>query len=193
MTSLHDAYVLNKVRGSALTLELDKLVKRSPKALAEQPVTAVIVALGSNYLAEYYLARAHAQLKQLGAVRLSSAFTNPDYTATPQLPKPDYTNQCAMIELTQPLILASLIQQLKEIEASCDRQRCGLSLSDEQQDYQSNQVTMDIDVLILKCMSEVAENEQIEQVHCQKSTWVILANRYPFKAHELKGLAQLWL
>ena len=151
-------------------MDVSKLEKCEPKRLQDQTVTAVILALGSNYKAEYYLPRIRKQLTVLGAVQLSTSFQNPDFTATLEQPKPDYTNQCVYLSLTDTMTLQRLQQMFKRLEGDCDRRR--------QADLTTiRQVTMDIDVLLIKLID-------IEE-------WTVMADRYPFKAHESAGIVEL--
>jgi len=141
----------------------------SAQAVAHQKVSAVILALGSNHDAKRYFDLTHQQLTKLGTVYSSSLLLNPDFTSTKTHPKPDYTNQCVYLALATALPFFELQEKLKKIEKDCNRKRsdnCAIAL-----------VTMDIDLLLIK--------KQAQQ------SWCMLANRYPFKAHELIGLAEL--
>ncbi|MER2164803.1 MAG: hypothetical protein ABS921_11815, partial [Psychrobacter alimentarius] len=97
------------------------LERREPEALQAQSVTAVMLALGSNYQAEMYLPVAREQLGALGQIQLSTAFQNPDFTATVEHPKPDYTNQCVYLSLQTPMTVQQLEQRFKQFEWECHR------------------------------------------------------------------------
>lgn len=153
-----------------LELDISKLKKCLPKALQAQSVTALILALGSNHQAEYYLARVRENLATLGKIQLSTAFQNPDFTATLNQPKPDYSNQGVYLMLTTPMSLQQLQQTFRRFESSCNRCR-------QTSPTALRQVTMDIDILLIRL--SVADE------------WIIMADRYPFKAHERAGIAEL--
>lgn len=161
-------------------LNLETLEKRAPEELQKQPVAAVLLALGSNYQAEKHLLRVRESLAALGEIELSIAFQNPDFTATPELPKPAYTNQCVYLILAAPLTLQQLQQRFKNFERDCHRQR----LTELQTPIK--QVTMDIDILLIKLVN--AENSLSRK---KLSEWIIMTDRYPFKAHEEAGLEEL--
>lgn len=160
-------------------LNLEDLKQCAPEQLQTHSVSAVLLALGSNYQAEKYLPRAREQLAALGEIQLSTAFQNPDFTATPELPKPDYTNQCVYLTLTSAMTLQQLQQTFKKIESDCGRQRCSESIKDP-----IKIVTMDIDILLIKLDDK--ENSLSKK-------WIIMADRYPFKAHERAGVEELIL
>lgn len=153
-----------------LELDLSNLKKCLPEALQAQSVTAVILALGSNHQAEYYLARVRENLATLGKIQLSTAFQNPDFTATVSQPKPDYSNQGVYLMLTSPMSLRQLQKNFKQFESNCDRCRQTAPTA-------TRQVTMDIDILLIK-LSDAAE-------------WIVMADRYPFKEHESAGVIEL--
>ncbi len=135
-----------------------------------QTVTAVVIALGSNHQAEQHLATIRKSLTELGETKLSTAYQNPDITATLAQPKPDYINQCAYLVLTLPTTLQQLQQLFKQFEDDCNRQR--------QADPNAlQQVTMDIDILLVRLEGD--------------SEWRVMAERYPFKAHEMAGVVEL--
>ena len=71
-------------------LSLETLKKQTPEQLQTQSVTAVLLALGSNYQAEHYLPLVRKDLAALGGIQLSTAFENPDFTSTEAQPKPDH-------------------------------------------------------------------------------------------------------
>lgn len=123
----------------------------------------LLIALGSNYQAEIFLNFARQQLATFGKGQFSSVFINPDYR-NPN--NPQYSNQCAIIFIEKKQLLAKIIQQLKLLEITCQRQK--------------NQplVTLDIDVLAIKI---------------EKSPhWQIIDKRYPFKPHEMIGINELF-
>ena len=160
-------------------LNLKDLKQCVPEQLQTHSVSAVLLALGSNYQTEKYLPRAREQLAALGEIQLSTAFQNPDFTATPELPKPDYTNQCVYLTLTSAMTLQQLQQTFKKIESDCGRQRCSESIKNP-----IKIVTMDIDILLIKLDDK--ENSLSKK-------WIIMADRYPFKAHERAGVEELIL
>ncbi len=151
-------------------LNIDRLKKQTLEQLQVQTVTAVVLALGSNHQAERHLASVRKNLTKLGKIKLSTAFQNPDLTATLNQPKPDYINQCVYLSLTSPITLQQLQQLSKQIECDCNRQR-------QVEKTAVTRVTMDIDILLVKL--NVA-NE-----------WIVIADRYPFKAHERAGMGEL--
>jgi 2-amino-4-hydroxy-6-hydroxymethyldihydropteridine diphosphokinase len=172
-----------------LGLNIDELKKCAPEALQAHTVTAASLALGSNHHAEYYLSRVRENLAKLGDVRLSTAFQNPDFTATLNQPKPDYTNQCVHLVLTAPMTLHQLQKLFKRLEGDCNRQRSLLTANNHKskellqaEPIPTRQVTMDIDILLVKL---AAKNDNSSE------EWVVMANRYPFKAHESAGIVEL--
>ncbi|WP_227679711.1 2-amino-4-hydroxy-6-hydroxymethyldihydropteridine diphosphokinase [Psychrobacter frigidicola] len=160
-----------------LPLELDaaKLKEIAPERLQGQSVAAVLLALGSNYQAKYYFPRVHKSLAALGEIQISTAFQNPDFTATLEHPKPDYTNQCVYLSLTDSMTLQQLQKIFKSFEGDCNRQR-------PIEPATIRQVTMDIDILLIKLDSK--------NNNCSDE-WMIMADRYPFKAHESAGIVEL--
>lgn len=149
---------------------IDRLTRQTFEQLQAQTVNAAIIALGSNHQADQHLATVHKKLAELGKIKLSTAYQNPDITATPAQPKPDYINQCVYITLNSSINLQQLQQRFKQFENDCNRQR--------QTDPNALQkVTMDIDILLIS----LEDN----------SEWRVMAERYPFKAHEVSGVVEL--
>ncbi|WP_227670821.1 2-amino-4-hydroxy-6-hydroxymethyldihydropteridine diphosphokinase [Psychrobacter proteolyticus] len=155
----------------------------APETVQAQPVVEVVLALGSNYQADKYLPLARQRLAALGEVRLSTAFQNPDFTATTQLPKPDYTNQCVHLTLTTPISLQQLQQIFKNLEGDCNRCR-------QTKPNQVRRVTMDIDILMIK-LANIENSLSKNLIFKSISDWIVMANRYPFKAHEEAGVREL--
>ncbi len=149
---------------------VDQLKRQTFEQLQAQIVNAVAISLGSNHQAEQHLATVRQSLAKLGEVKLSTAYQNPDITAILDQPKPDYINQCAYLVLTLPMTLQQLQQLFKQLENDCNRQR--------QADPNAlQQVTMDIDILLVRLESD--------------SEWRVMAERYPFEAHEMAGVERL--
>ena len=71
---------------TSVDLNLATLTQCEPETVQAQPVVEVVLALGSNYQADKYLPLARQRLAALGEVRLSTAFQNPDFTATLEQP-----------------------------------------------------------------------------------------------------------
>ena len=169
-------------------LSLETLKKQTPEQLQTQSVTAVLLALGSNYQAEHYLPLVRKDLAALGEIQLSTAFENPDFTSTEAQPKPDYTNQCVYLRLGEPMTLQQLQQVFKDLEGDCHRQR----LTEAQTPIKK--VTMDIDILLIETLlievvsdkNSLSSNKEFEE-----SNWIVMADRYPFKAHERAGIEEL--
>ena len=169
-------------------LSLETLKKQTPELLQTQSVTAVLLALGSNYQAEHYLPLVRkdlADLAALGEIQLSTAFENPDFTSTEAQPKPDYTNQCVYLLLTVPISLQQLQQIFKDLEGECHRQR----LTEAQTPIKK--VTMDIDILLIR--TALNKNSLSNKMSSKQiiSEWLIMVDRYPFKAHEKVGVEEL--
>ena len=163
----------------ALVDLFESLISCDPETLQAQPLKAVLLALGSNHDAQIHLPRVRERLTSIGAITLSTAFQNPDFTATIELPKPDYTNQCVHILLMSPMTLQQLQQIFKQFECDCNRQR----LTETQAPIKK--VTMDIDILLVKLDKDNSLSKNND------SEWIIMANRYPFKAHERAGIKEL--
>jgi 2-amino-4-hydroxy-6-hydroxymethyldihydropteridine diphosphokinase len=157
----------------------------APETVQAQPVVEVVLALGSNYQADKYLPLARQRLAALGAVRLSTAFQNPDFTATLEQPKPDYTNQCVHLTLTTPISLQQLHQTFRTLEGDCNRCR-------QNKPNQVRRVTMDIDILMVK-LANIENSLSKEPTSQLMSDWIVMADRYPFKAHEEAGVKELIL
>ena len=170
---------------TSVDLNLATFTQCAPETVQAHPVVEVVLALGSNYQADKYLPIARQRLAALGEVRLSTAFQNPDFTATTQLPKPDYTNQCVHLTLTTPMSLQQLQQTFKTLEGDCNRCR-------QTEPNQIRRVTIDIDILLIKLSKE---NNSLSKKLVSKpmSDWIIMADRYPFKAHEEAGVEELIL
>ena len=169
-------------------LSLETLKKQTPEQLQTQSVTAVLLALGSNYQAKHYLPLVRKDLAALGEIQLSTAFENPDFTSTEAQPKPDYTNQCVYLRLVEPMTLQQLQQVFKDLEGDCHRQR----LTEAQTPIKK--VTMDIDILLIETLliGVVSdENSLSKNKDFEESNWIIMADRYPFKAHERAGVEEL--
>ena len=166
-------------------LNLDGLKKYTPEQLQTQSVSAVLLALGSNYQAEKHLPRVREKLSALGEIQLSTAFQNPDFTATAKLPKPDYTNQCVYLVLSTPINLQLLQQMFKNFESDCHRQRL------TETHPAIKKVTIDIDILLIKTTinkNSLSNNSLSESIICE---WVIMKDRFPFKTHEKAGIEEL--
>ena len=164
-------------------LSLETLKKQTPELLQTQSVTAVLLALGSNYQAEHYLPLVRKDLAALGGIQLSTAFENPDFTSTEAQPKPDYTNQCVYLRLVEPMTLQQLQQVFKDLEGDCHRQR----LTEAQTPIKK--VTMDIDILLIETF--INKNSLSSNKNFEESNWIVMADRYPFKAHERAGIEEL--
>lgn len=186
----------NMMQDKSLSIDIATSNQYEPKYLQAQMVTAVILALGSNHRAAAYLSRVREKLATLGKLECSAAFENLDFTATKEQPKPNYTNQCVYLELDSGISLQQLQQLFKSFEGECHRVRESASIlpalsegSLAQTELSQvvlppsawRQVTMDIDILLIK--SE--DNESND------SCWIIMADRYPFKAHENAGITAL--
>lgn len=168
---------------TSVDLNLAMLTQCAPETVQARPVVELVLALGSNYQANKYLPLARQRLAALGEVRLSTAFQNPDFTATIQLPKPDYTNQCVHLTLTTPMHLQQLQQLFKNLEGDCNRCR-------QTKPNQVRRVTMDIDILMIKLADK--ENSLSKYSTFKSiSDWIVMADRYPFKAHEEAGVREL--
>ena len=168
-----------------MDLNLATLTQCAPETVQAHPVIELVLALGSNYQADKYLPLARQQLAALGEVRLSTAFQNPDFTATTQLPKPDYTNQCVHLALTTPVSLQQLQQTFRTLEGDCHRCR-------QTEPNQVRRVTMDIDILMIK-LADKENSLSEESISKSMSDWIVMADRYPFKAHEEAGVEELIL
>ena len=170
---------------TSVDLNLEMLTQCAPETVQAHPVVELVLALGSNYQADKYLPLARQRLAALGEVRLSTAFQNPDFTATLEQPKPDYTNQCVHLALTTPVSLQLLQQTFRTLESDCHRCR-------QTKPNQVRRVTMDIDILMIK-MADKKNSLSKNMISEPVSNWIIMADRYPFKAHEEMGVRELIL
>ena len=173
---------MHKLHNNLAGFNLETFTRCDPEQLQTQSVIAVLLALGSNYEAEHYLPRVRGVLAALGEIQLSTAFQNPDFTSTKAQPKPDYTNQCVYLTLTSAITLQQLQQTFKKFESDCNRQR----LTESQAPIKK--VTMDIDILLIQ--TALNQNSLSKDM---VSNWIIMADRYPFKAHEMAGIEELIL
>ncbi|PNK59534.1 hypothetical protein [Psychrobacter sp. FDAARGOS_221] len=156
-----------------------------------------IVELGSNENANPHLAQARNQLSSLCDQRIwSTAFVNPDYTATIDNPKPDYTNQCGLLVMSEGhQDVLGLIAATKDIErhikqgffdsqpstsiqTSTSRTKSFDSAASTTTNVKpaNRQVLIDIDVLALVTANGV----------------IAINERYPFKNHEWVGINELY-
>ncbi len=154
---------------------IDQLKMQTFEQLQAQTVSAAVISLGSNHQAEQHLATVHESLAKLGEIKLSKAYQNPDVTATLKQTKPDYLNQCAYLVLTLPTTLQQLQQLFKQFENDCGRQRRVENTAIKQ--VAVKKVTMDIDILLVRLEGS--------------SGWIVMAERYPFKAHDMAGVVEL--
>lgn len=158
----------------------------------DAPVDLVLLAIGSNEQADYHLAHAREQLAKLGKMIVSEPLVNPDFTATPDAPKPDYTNQCVYIELDRALSFLELTEYFAAIETLCERQRVLDTGSLAEEALHKNSaantatalanasikvVSMDIDIL--------GFSQQVD------GEWRFIQRRLPLKEHEKIGLQEL--
>lgn len=162
-----------------VTENINHLTRQTFEQLQSQTVTAVVISLGSNHQAEQHLATVRKSLGKLGKINLSTVYQNPDITATVDQPKADYINQCAYLSLTSSMALQELKQLFKQFENDCDRQR-------QVEKTVIKQVTMDIDILLVK----LELNENSLSIY-DDNNWIIVKERYPFKAHEIIGVVEL--
>jgi len=170
---------------TSMELNVATLTQCAPETLQAQLVVEVVLALGSNYQAEKYLPLARESLAALGEIKLSTAFQNPDFTATLEQPKPDYTNQCVHLVLNTPMSLQQLQQTFKTLEGSCNRHR-------QVEPNQLRRVTMDIDILMIK-LATIENSLSKDSTSKSIYDWIVMADRYPFKAHEIVGIEELIL
>ena len=168
---------------TSVDLNLAMFTQCAPETVQAQSVVEVVLALGSNYQAEKYLPIARESLAALGEIRLSTAFQNPDFTATLEQPKPDYTNQCVHLVLTTPVSLQQLQQTFRTLEGDCNRCR-------KTEPNQVRRVTMDIDILMIK-LANVENSLSRKLASKPMPDWIVMADRYPFKAHENAGIQEL--
>lgn len=165
-------------------LQLESLPRLSFSELQEQTVSALLLGLGSNYQADYYLPRVRASLAELGEITLSSAVKNPDITATKEQPKPDYINQSVYLALSKSMTLAQLQQVFKNLEDGCGRERAQKSIISGSQGAVAK-VSMDIDILLIKTDHEQNSLRKFE------NKWTVIAERHPFADHEMTGIKEL--
>jgi len=168
---------------TSVDLNLARFIQCAPEIVQAQPVVELVLALGSNYQADKYLPLARQRLAALGEVQLSTAFQNPDFTTTLEQPKPDYTNQCVHLALTTPVSLQQLQQTFRTLEGDCNRCR-------QTEPNQVRRVTMDIDILMVK-LANIENSLSKKFISKSMTDWIIMADRYPFKAHENAGIQEL--
>lgn len=193
-----------------VTLLADKQQKQLLQpAQQDSLLSVVLLAMGSNHHAKANLSAARAMLGQWGDAVFSHLLVNPDYTATPNNPKPDYTNQCAVITLHTPTSLTAFNQHIKDFEH--DRQRHHIGHK------RQGKVTIDIDVLAVKLA--LLDNHHLDNYHIDNanlivtdvitnnvittnvvanaddkntaSDWLFIASRLPLKSHERQGIHEI--
>lgn len=165
-------------------LPLEHLPKISFGKLQALPVSAVWLALGSNYQANHHLANVRSTLAKLGEIELSCAIKNPDITASKEQPKPDYINQSVYLALHTDMTLGQLQTFCKNLEDECGRVRAQKSQGSGQQ-VAVTKVSMDIDILMVKL------EDQQNSLSSSKDKWIIIAERFPFSDHEMTGIKAL--
>ncbi|WP_296203120.1 hypothetical protein [Psychrobacter sp. UBA3962] len=150
-----------------------------------------IVELGSNQEASYHLQQSRKVLEdQAIEAYWSTEFINPDYTATAENPKPDYTNQCGYLKLNQAdqpcLTLGELVKASKVIEKQI-QQDC----------YEAEKINrLEVDEL-LQSITEpknrvVIIDIDILAIVTDSGEVIAVEERYPFKNHEWVGLIELY-
>lgn len=158
--------------------------------ISEIKPVAYVVELGSNHQAAQHLQQARmALIQQSKNAYWTAEYVNPDYTATESNPKPDYTNQCGYLQLTQgadqQLCLGELVRVSKVIEKQIQRNFYEAdklnkldvnSLIKSIAKPKNRQVIIDIDILAIKT---------------DEGKLIAVEERYPFKDHEWVGLSDL--
>lgn len=150
-----------------------------------------IVELGSNQEASHHLQQSRKMLEdQASEAYWSTEFINPDYTATAENPKPDYTNQCGYLKLNQAdqsrLTLGELVKASKVIEKQI-QQHC----------YEAEKINrLEVDEL-LQSITEpknrvVIIDIDILAIVTDSGKIIAVEERYPFKHHEWVGLTELY-
>jgi len=165
-------------------LPLEYLPKLSFAKLQALPVSAVWLALGSNYQANHYLANVRTTLAKLGEIKLSCAIKNPDITASKEQPKPDYINQGVYLALNTGMTLEQLQTFCKNLEDECGRARAQKSQGSSEK-ITIAKVSMDIDILMVKLEDKQNSLSNIE------NKWIIIKERFPFADHEMTGIEEL--
>ena len=159
--------------------------------ISEITPVGYIVELGSNQEASYHLQQARTVLEaQASKAYWSTEFINPDYTATADNPKPDYTNQCGYLDLRvskQPtLSLGELVKASKVIEKQI-----------QQDFYEAEKINqLEVDEL-LQSIAEpknrvVIIDIDILAIVTDSGKIIAVEERYPFKHHEWVGLTELY-
>lgn len=165
-------------------LQLGSLLRLSFTELQSLSVSAALLALGSNYQADYYLSHVQKSLAELGEIELSNAVKNPDITATLQQPKADYVNQSVYLDLTQSMTLDQLQTFCKNLEDECGRERAQKSIISGNQGAVTK-VSMDIDILLVK--TDYKQNS----LSINENKWIVIAERFPFADHEMTTINEL--
>ncbi|WP_296403008.1 hypothetical protein [Psychrobacter sp.] len=152
-----------------------------------------IVELGSNEQASYHLHKARDSIESIAyQAYWSTEFTNPDYTATPDKPKPDYTNQCGYLILNSlhndqqnPPSLGELVKSSKVIEKQI-----------QQDFYQAEKINqLEINEIIQNLAQPknrvVIIDIDILAIVTDSNELIAIKERYPLKHHEWVGLIEL--
>ena len=165
--------------------------------ISEYLPVGYIVELGSNQEAQHHLKLSRDALEaEAVSAHWSTEYINPDYTATPENPKPDYTNQCGYLQLDPnhnhddddktPQSLGELVKASKVLEKQI-----------QQDFYQAEQINqLDVDTL-LKSIAEPKNRQVIIDIDIlaimtESEGIIAVAERYPFKHHEWVGLIELY-
>lgn len=148
-------------------------------------VRKILLALGSNYQADINLPFAHQELAYLGNLNSSNIFINPDYSTNGDI-KPNYSNQCIILDLFNSVDIVSIIKKFKNIELQTGRKHYQKLEFNAQSKMENSSIpryiSLDIDVLAI-------------QSDYNPNVWLILEKRYPLKPHEkvcLKGLLDIF-
>ena len=165
--------------------------------ISEYLPVGYIVELGSNQKAQHHLKLSRDALEaEAVSAHWSTEYINPDYTATPENPKPDYTNQCGYLQLDPnhnhddddktPQSLGELVKASKVLEKQI-----------QQDFYQAEQINkLDVDTLLKSIVEpknrQVIIDIDILAIMTESEGIIAVAERYPFKHHEWVGLIELY-
>ena len=129
-------------------------------------VTGILVMMGSNDKAEHRLTQAlvlMGQMADLAQITPLSQLISADHTGRSQAL---YHNQGVCLLFRQPVQMADIVASLKAIESTCGRD------TEHNSAAYGYLVALDLDILAVQMAGE----------------WWVIAERYPFKAHELACL-----
>ena len=160
-------------------------------------IEACVLSLASNVKQPYYLQKAKDWLQNFGTLTLSAIHPSEDIRIDNNLHddlnkqtsnKPVYFNQVAYLAFAQPMDYWQWLKLTKKFEQQQDRLL-----------YQKPAVTLDIDIIAVKCLHQI---DNIEQSLDEKGNrfvlfaksanqWLGIRRRFPLACYDQVGIVDL--